>query len=407
MSTDSTSYIDKASTKVPVWETGNFHYDVPTALGAAAWLMILEILVDVSSRASWMDSYRYILTSDLLHTETVIVPLMLGFALGYRLGLRGVVYAFSAAVLYLAEQHRFQGLWTREGTLWAAGYSYRDDAVALFGTVASALFTSCLLAILSRRHPYSACLRVLPIPSIIVGGLLCCISGLWLSFLTVPIEMQSLMGNYYSQGPFLVIFGCVAALSGSFRRTAQSPRNEQHAHRMAFRANSRQRPLSGVTLTELLVVIGIVMILWAAIMPTYPRAKEKARKVSCMNNLRQIGTALSIYLGDFGDYPVYPGHALVPQYASQKVFVCPDDIDPKSMPGYPYPSSYIIQACTADMNRYYMRLRGDKFAAVICGHHTDLQENTRSWLAYRLNGGIDEVTTGQLSEIGAATTLEM
>jgi prepilin-type N-terminal cleavage/methylation domain-containing protein len=53
------------------------------------------------------------------------------------------------------------------------------------------------------------------------------------------------------------------------------------------------------TLVELLVVIAIIAILAALLFPSFARARESARSITCTSNLRQIGMALAMYRQDY------------------------------------------------------------------------------------------------------------
>jgi prepilin-type N-terminal cleavage/methylation domain-containing protein/prepilin-type processing-associated H-X9-DG protein len=95
----------------------------------------------------------------------------------------------------------------------------------------------------------------------------------------------------------------------------------------------------GFTLIELLVVIAIIAILAAILFPVFAQAREKARAISCVSNLKQLGLAYRMYEDDYDEMvvPDYEyvggqpaGHLLwypdlmYPYVKNGAIFTCPD-----------------------------------------------------------------------------------
>ena len=121
---------------------------------------------------------------------------------------------------------------------------------------------------------------------------------------------------------------------------------------MTVQPTPRRRP-GAFTLVELLVVVGIIAILIAMLMPSLSRARESARRVQCLSNLRQLGTAVMMYTQEYkGRFPgawdwhprpttppgtfegpllKYHNNGGVPQ-----LYTCPSDDPLTHRNGYPY-----------------------------------------------------------------------
>jgi prepilin-type N-terminal cleavage/methylation domain-containing protein/prepilin-type processing-associated H-X9-DG protein len=81
---------------------------------------------------------------------------------------------------------------------------------------------------------------------------------------------------------------------------------------------TRWRSRSGFTLIELLVVIAIIAILAAMLFPVFARARESARKIQCLSNVKNIAMAMQLYFTDYDKFPPAESRPEVVDFFKQK-----------------------------------------------------------------------------------------
>ena len=130
-----------------------------------------------------------------------------------------------------------------------------------------------------------------------------------------------------------------------------------------FHRAKPRRAQSGFTLIELLVVIAIIAILAAILFPVFARARENARRTSCLSNMKQLGLGIMQYTQDYDErFPAGLANGnnwkgigwagmINPYVKSAQIFSCPNDLNfSVATGGIGRPDSYAFSQMLGDTN---------------------------------------------------------
>jgi len=129
----------------------------------------------------------------------------------------------------------------------------------------------------------------------------------------------------------------LSRMAGWHNKSAELRRNHRSAN--------KQMKRKGFTLIELLVVIAIIALLAAILFPVFARARENARRASCMSNMKQIGLALMQYTQDYDERLPFYGSTSAGDPSSTTSNYVTSTIPNWHAQVYPYVKSWDLFKC--------------------------------------------------------------
>ena len=161
----------------------------------------------------------------------------------------------------------------------------------------------------------------------------------------------------------------------------------QNTQFTTYNSDTKFRANNGFTLIGLLVVIAVIAILAAILFPVFAQAREKARSISCLSNMKQLGTATYLYIQDYDETFPLDGHT-----TNEDSWVFNLDA---------YVKNKQILRCPSDTStNWYPRPAGDFTAARFTSYGTNM------WMAPLLAGETGTGTHGytQLASITSSAS---
>ena len=163
------------------------------------------------------------------------------------------------------------------------------------------------------------------------------------------------------------------------------------------KANSTSK---GFTLIELLVVVAIISLLAAILFPVFARARESARRASCLSNLKQIGLSMMMYVQDNNEtYPTAATSNIALDGSSYEGFW--------TVRIYPYVKNGQIFQCpnsSGEVKEYNIPYAGGNISLPdMSDHNYGVNQNVITFVSW----GSPITRTTKMSEIGSPSLLPL